>query len=399
MPETILVLNAGSSSIKFQLFGATEGGRLRSWLKGQLERIGQRPRLVAENAVGEVLIERTLPALEIATAQAAFEPVIGFLQGQLKGRLPTAIGHRVVHGGPNFGTPVQITEAVLGELERLAPLAPLHQPSNLAPIWAIWRKHPEIMQVACFDTAFHSGHPDIADRYAVPEGLYVEGVRRYGFHGLSYEYVLMRLRAIAPEAAKGRAILAHLGSGASMCAVVNGLSVESTMGFTALDGLPMGTRPGQLDPGIVLYLMSNKHMCAAEIEHLLYRECGLKGLSGISSDVRDLLASTSPQAKLAIEYFVYKVALNAAMLAGAMGGLDSLVFCGGIGEKAPTIRKMIAERLSWLGVEIEPAANNDCAVEISGSGAPVCCYVIPTDEESMIAHHTLSQLRKATSSP
>lgn len=398
MPETILVLNAGSSSIKFQLFGIKEGGRLRRRLKGQLEGIGQRPKLVAENAIGEVLIEQTLPALEITTVQAAFEPVIGFLQGHLKGRLPTAVGHRVVHGGPKFGTPVQVTETVLGELERLAPLAPLHQPNNLAPIWAIWRKHPEIMQVACFDTAFHRGHPDVADRYAIPEALYMEGVRRYGFHGLSYEYVLMRLRAIAPEVAQGRAVLAHLGSGASMCAVVNGVSVESTMGFTALDGLPMGTRPGQLDPGIVLYLISNKHMCAAEIEHLLYRECGLKGLSGISGDVRDLLASTSPQAKLAIEYFVYKVALNAAMLAAAMGGLDSLVFTGGIGERAPAIREMVAKRLAWLGVEIDPATNNTGTAEISASGSLVRCYVIPTDEESMIAHHTLSELRKAASS-
>jgi acetate kinase len=249
------------------------------------------------------------------------------------------------------------------------------------------------LQVACFDTAFHRGHPEVADRYALPEALYEEGVRRYGFHGLSYEYIADRLPSVAPELAKGRVVVAHLGSGASMCAIHAGKSVECTLGFTALDGLPMGTRPGQLDPGIVLYLMSEKGMSAKEIERFLYNECGLKGLSGISNDVRDLLESEDPRAKRALDHFVYRIALAAGMLASAMGGIDGFVFTAGIGENAPSIREAVAKRLTWLGLELDAEANAEGGRRISRVGSRVACYVIPTDEELMIARHTLTVLR------
>jgi acetate kinase len=249
------------------------------------------------------------------------------------------------------------------------------------------------LQVACFDTSFHRGHAPVADRFALPEELYRDGVRRYGFHGLSYEYIARHLSHVAPEIANGRVLVAHLGSGASMCAIVSGSSVESTMSFTALDGLPMGTRPGQLDAGVVLYLMSEKQMSAKAIERLLYHESGLKGLSGISNDVRDLLASKAPRAKLAIDYFVYRIVLSAGMLAAAMGGIDGFVFTAGIGENAPTIREAVIRRLSWLGLELDATANSRGAPLISQKGARVACYVIPTDEELMIARHTLRALR------
>jgi acetate kinase len=299
----------------------------------------------------------------------------------------------VVHGGPDYSAPTVATEVVLKRLDTLSPLAPLHQPNNLAPIRAVRARQPELLQVACFDTAFHRGHPEVADRYALPEALYAEGVRRYGFHGLSYEYITDRLPSVASELAKGRVVVAHLGSGASMCAIHSGKSVECTLGFTALDGLPMGTRPGQLDPGIVLYLMSEKGMSTKEIERFLYNECGLKGLSGISNDVRDLLESQDPRAKRALDHFVYRIALYAGMLASAMGGIDGFVFTAGIGENAPRIREAVATRLAWLGLELEAEANNKGAPRISREGSRVACYVIPTDEELMIAHHTLQVLR------
>jgi acetate kinase len=286
-----------------------------------------------------------------------------------------------------------IDDAVIERLEKLTPLAPLHQPNNLAPIRAVRARQHQLLQVACFDTAFHRNHPEIADRYALPEQFYAEGVRRYGFHGLSYEYIAGRLPEIAPEIARGRVIVAHLGSGASMCAISAGKSVESTLGFTALDGLPMGTRPGQLDPGIMLYLMSEKRMSAKEIEHLLYHDSGLKGLSGISNDVRDLLASPDPRAKLALDHFVYRISLFAGMLAGAMGGIEGFVFTAGIGENAPAIREAVAKRLAWLGLDLDLKANADGETRISREGSRVACYVIPTDEEFMIARQTLSVLQ------
>lgn len=392
MTETILVVNAGSSSIKFQLFLVAAHDELRRSLKGQIEGIGVRPRLIAKQIEGQLPIEEEWPAPEVATVPNALDKLVAFLRERL-GTLPTAIGHRVVHGGPDFSEPTAINDAVIERLEEFTPLAPLHQPNNLAPIRAVRARQHELLQVACFDTAFHRNHPEIADRYALPEQLYEEGVRRYGFHGLSYEYIAGRLPEIAPEIAHGRVVVAHLGSGASMCAISAGKSVESTMGFTALDGLPMGTRPGQLDPGIMLYLMSEKRMSAKEIERVLYNDSGLKGLSGISNDVRELLASPDPRAKLALDHFVYRISLFAGMLAAALGGIDGLVFTAGIGENAPAIREAVAKRLTWLGLDLDAKANASGEARISNKESRVVCYVIPTDEELMIARHTLAVLR------
>ena len=391
MSDTILVVNAGSSSIKFQLFSLDARDKLGRLLKGQIEGIGVHPRLTAKGGNG-LAIEEAWPAQEVASVPQALDKLVAFLRARL-GKLPTAIGHRVVHGGPDYSEPVVIDDAVLERLEALSPLAPLHQPNNLAPIRAVRARQPELLQVACFDTAFHRGHPEVADRYALPESFYAEGVRRYGFHGLSYEYIASRLPEIAPNIARGRVVVAHLGSGASMCAISAGKSMESTLGFTALDGLPMGTRPGQLDPGIVIYLMEEKRMSAKEIERFLYNECGLKGLSGISNDVRDLLASKDLRAKLALDHFVYRISLYAGMLASAMGGIDGFVFTAGIGENAPAIREAVAERLAWLGLDFDPQANAGGKSLISRAGSRLACYVIPTDEELMIARHTLAVLR------
>jgi acetate kinase len=390
--ETILVVNAGSSSIKFQLFALDGREPLQRLLKGQIEGIGVRPRLVAKGTDGKPPIEEIWAETEVASVPQALDKLVSFLRARL-GKLPTAIGHRVVHGGPDYTEPVVIDDAVLDRLETFSPLAPLHQPNNLAPIRAVRERQPQLVQVACFDTAFHRGHPEVADRYALPENLYADGVRRYGFHGLSYEYIANRLPEVAPDIARGRVVVAHLGSGASMCAISAGKSVESTLGFTALDGLPMGTRPGQLDPGIVLYLMEEKGMSAKEIERFLYNECGLKGLSGISNDVRELLESRAPRAKLALDHFVYRISLYAGMLAAAMGGVDGFVFTAGIGENAPTIRAAVAERLAWLGLDFDRAANASGKTLISRASSRVACYVIPTDEELMIARHTLAVLR------
>jgi len=398
MSETILVVNAGSSSIKFQLFEVGAGDQLQRRLKGQIEGIGVRPRLVAKDVKGEALIDKTWPSAEVGDVPAALGKVVEFLRAEI-GTLPIAVGHRVVHGGPDYSTPILIDASVVERLEAFAPLAPLHQPNNLGPIRTLLQRQPQIPQIACFDTAFHRGHPEVADRYALPEQFYLEGVRRYGFHGLSYEYIAAQLPKVAPDIAQGRVVVAHLGSGASMCAMQNGKSMESTMGFTALDGLPMGTRPGQLDAGIVLYLLTEKSMSAKEIERLFYYDSGLKALSGISNDVRDLLASSDPRAKRALDYFVYRIALFTGMLAAAMGGIDGFVFTAGIGENAPVIREAVAQRLTWLGLELDPEANAKGTGRISAKDSRVACYVIPTDEELMIARHTLRVLRAEVPTP
>jgi len=306
MSETILVVNAGSSSIKFQLFSVGTGDRLQRRLKGQIEGIGVHPHLVAKGADGASLIDKTWPPADAADVPAALGKVVEFLRAEI-GALPIAVGHRVVHGGPDYSAPILIDASVVERLEAFAPLAPLHQPNNLGPIRTLLLRQPQLPQVACFDTAFHRGHPEVADRYALPEQFYQEGVRRYGFHGLSYEYIASQLPKAAPDIAQDRVVVAHLGSGASMCALHAGRSVDSTMGFTALDGLPMGTRPGQLDAGIVLYLLTERGMSAKEIERLFYYDSGLKGLSGISNDERDLLARSDPRAKFALDYFVYLI--------------------------------------------------------------------------------------------
>lgn len=358
-------------------------------MKGQIDGIGTRPRLFAEADDGAPLIDKSYAPGEIADIPAAIAAAAHWLRASHTIE-PIAVGHRVVHGGPDYDRPVDVDQKVLARLERYSALAPLHQPNNLAPIRALMASRPELRQVACFDTAFHRTHSSLADRYAIPETFYRQGIRRYGFHGLSYEYVARRLCDVAPEVAKGRVIVAHLGSGASMCALAGGRSVESTMGFTALDGLPMGTRSGQIDPGVLLYLLTEKAMSAAALENLLYRESGLKGLSGISNDMRALEASDSPTAALAIDYFVYRIALFAGMLAAALGGLDAFVFTAGIGEKSAAIRARVAEKLAWLGVDFDPAANASGNSRISRPHSGAALYVIPTDEELMIAKHTLA---------
>jgi acetate kinase len=387
--ETILVVNAGSSSLKFQVFGFDATQALTRLLKGQLGGVGVRPRLHAANAEGRSVVDLTFPAEEVVDLSAALHVTAAWLRETQRVNL-VAVGHRVVHGGPEYSQPVRVNETVLERLARYIPLAPLHQPNNLAPIRAILQRSPDLPQVACFDTAFHRGHGSLADHYALPESLYEEGVRRYGFHGLSYEYIADRLPQVAPDVARGRVIVAHLGSGASMCALFDGRSVESTMGFTALDGLPMGTRPGQIDPGVVLYLMSEKGMDAAVVQHFLYSDCGLKGLSGISNDMRELEASADPRAAFAIDYFVYRIALNAGMLAAALGGLDAFAFTAGIGENSVSIRARVADRLAWLGAKIDAQANGSGAMRIAAADSRIGLLIVPTDEELMIARHTLA---------
>jgi acetate kinase len=389
--DTILVVNAGSSSVKFQIFAIEGEGKLRRQIKGQIDGIGSRPRLRATGVNGDPLADRAYPIEAVSDVPAAMAIAGGWLRDELR-ISPMAVGHRVVHGGPDYDRPVLIDHGVVSRLERFVALAPLHQPHNLAPIRSLLANFPALPQVACFDTAFHRTHGALADYYAIPYQLHAEGVRRYGFHGLSYEYIAKTLPQIAPDVAKGRVIVAHLGSGASMCALKAGRSIESTMGFTALDGLAMGTRPGQIDPGVVLYLISEKGMSASNVQNFLYRDCGLKGLSGISNDMRELEASEDPHAILAIEYFVYRIGLNAGMLAAALQGIDAFVFTAGIGENADRIRARIAEKLAWLGVVLDPAENSRHARLISRSDSRTPVYVVPTDEELMIAQHTLSLL-------
>ena len=393
--KPILVVNAGSSSLKFQLFENEPGPRVKRLLKGQLDGIGVRPRLRATKGDGAIAIDRMFSPEEVRDLPAAIQVTAEWLRGTENVDL-AAIGHRVVHGGPEYSEPILVSPEVLDRLARYVPLAPLHQPNNLAPIRTILELRPELPQVACFDTAFHRGHGPLADHFAIPEELYAEGVRRYGFHGLSYEYIADRLPQVAPELAQGRVIVAHLGSGASMCALAGGRSVESTLGFTALDGLPMGTRPGQIDPGVVLYLLTEKGMDAGAVQRFLYNECGLKGLSGVSNDMRELEASADPRAAFAIEFFVYRIALNAGMLAAALGGVDGFVFTAGIGENSAMIRARVTARLAWLGAKLAPEANARGQTLISSPDSRVAIYVLPTDEELMIARHTLAVVGPAS---
>lgn len=395
--DTILVVNAGSSSVKFQVFALETGGGLTRRIKGQIDGIGTKPRLRASGADGATLVDKTYAQAEVAEVPAALE-VVGAWLREDQSIDPIAVGHRVVHGGPDYDRPVVVDERVIERLERYIALAPLHQPHNLAPIRSIRARFPQLPQVVCFDTGFHRGHGAVAEHFAIPERFYQEGVRRYGFHGLSYEYIADRLRTVAPEIAGGKVIVAHLGSGASMCALAGGRSVESTMGFTALDGLPMGTRPGQIDPGVLLYLISEKRMDAAALERLLYHESGLKGLSGISNDMRELQANPDPRAKLAVDYFVYRAALCSGMLAAALGGLDAFVFTAGIGENSSVIRARIVEKIEWLGASIDSADNAANGLRISRPGSRVAVLVVPTDEELMIARHTMALLSESVPS-
>jgi len=390
MDGAILVLNAGSSSVKFQLFEPGAGGRLKRQFKGQFDGIATHPRLWAKDRAGAALVDRRWEAREVGDVPAALERVGAWLNDGLGGRRLAAVGHRVVHGGVAHAAPALVDDALLAGLDRLAPLAPLHQPHNLAAIRAIRRQRPDLPQVACFDTAFHRGHAEVAERYAIPQALHDEGVRRYGFHGISYEFIAAALPKVAPEIARGRVVVAHLGSGCSACAIHGGRSVDSTMGFTALDGLPMGTRSGQIDPGVLLYLLGERGWDAERLQRFLYHDCGLKGLSGLSNDMRDLLASEAPGARLAVDCFVYRIVREVGALAAAMGGFDGLVFTAGIGENAPAIRAGVIERLAWLGLRLDAAANAAGGPRLTRAGGGPSAWVVPTDEERMIAEHTLT---------
>ena len=391
--DALLVVNAGSSSLKFCVYSVDDGPAPALVSRGQIDGIGTRPRLRARDGRGATIADETLPVAEVADVAAAMDRVGSWLRKKYARTNLVAVGHRVAHGGPRYTAPVIVDETVLAALERFIPLAPLHQPHHLRPMRTLAERYPGIVQVACFDTAFHRGHPEVADRYALPEDLYKEGVRRYGFHGLSYEYIARRLPVVAPEVARSDVVVCHLGSGSSMCAIKDGRSVDSTMGFTALDGLPMGTRCGQLDPGVVLYLMAEKGYGVKDVEQLLYQRAGLRGLSGLSNDVRDLLASDDPRARLTLDYLVYRVAREIGSLAGAMNGIDAIVFTAGIGENSPEIRARICARASWLGVDVDDIANGEGGPRISTPRAAVSAWVIPTDEEGMIAEHTLEAWR------
>lgn len=390
---SVLCLNAGSSSVKFQLFDAIDGGELKQRLRGQLEGIGERPHLVAKDEQGQTLFDETYSVQEVANVEAGLPKLTAILSQQLKGRLPDVVGHRVVSGGTRFAKPVLIDADTLNYLEGLVPLMPLHLPPELKPISALRRLHPDLPQVCIFDTSFHHGHDMLRQRLPIPKDLHEEGVLSYGYHGISYEFIAGRLREIDPELAKGRVVVAHLGSGSSMCGMVDGRSVEASWGFSALDGLIMGTRPGRLDPGILLYLLKAKGMSVDQVTHMLYHDCGLKGLSGISNDVRELLESGDPRAALAIEAYCHSCAGMIASLAIGIGGLDGLVFTAGIGEHAAPVRENILKRLACLGAEIDKTANSANEQLISSSQSTFTCYVIPTNEELMIARHAVKLIR------
>lgn len=392
MRDTLLVVNAGSSSLKFHIYDIGGGTAPVFAFGGQVSGIGaERPSIKIRDQGGQILLEREFSAGRMADLQGAQQVIAEWLTGQLK-RPPVAVGHRIVHGGPDFNDSVVIDGDILHRLDALAPLAPLHQRNNLSPVHVIREHWPQMLQVACFDTAFHRGYDDVTERFALPQSYFDRGIRRYGFHGLSYEYIAQRLQQEMPAVAAGRVIVAHLGSGASACALRNGRSVENTMSFTALDGLPMSTRPGRLDAGVVLWMLE-QGMTHGEIQRLLYTESGLKGLSGISGDVRDLLASSAPEASLALRYYAYRVAENIAGLCVAAGGLDTLVFTAGVGENSPPVRASICERLAWLGIELDPQRNAANAGQISSSDSRIRVYVEPTNEEWVIAGKTLQKLR------
>ncbi len=390
MSRAVVSLNSGSSSIKFGVYDLDEAGVPVLTAGGKIERIGSAPQLRASGADGRLLAQRDWPG---TTGHAELlADLFRWGQQHLDGRDVIGVGHRVVHGGTRFVAPLRVDGDLLSALEAMNPLAPLHQPHNLAAIRTIAQIYPNMPQVACFDTAFHHGRPDAATRFAIPRELHDKGIRRYGFHGLSYEYIARRLTEVDPVLAEGRVIAAHLGNGASLCAMRGGRSVDTSMGFTALDGLVMGTRCGAIDPGVVLHLQTQMGMAPAEVENLLYHRSGLLGVSGIASDMRTLTASNAPEAEEAIELFAGRAAREAGGLVSSLGGLDGLVFTAGIGENASIIRARICEKLGWLGVTIDQAANAANRALISASDSKIAVRVLPTDEERMIALHTLAVL-------
>jgi acetate kinase len=389
--DLALVLNAGSSSLKFAVYGKLADGAARpTWrveASGQIEGIGTASKFHARAAGGETLAEKALGAAA-RDARGALAELAAWLRAHFGAARLVGIGHRVVHGGSRYAAPAVVTDEVLADLEALVPLAPLHQPHNLAPIRAFREQLPDVPQVACFDTGFHRGQPAVAELVPLPREIRDKGVQRYGFHGLSYEYIASVLPEAAPEIADGRVVVAHLGSGASLCALRARKSVECSFGFTALDGLCMGTRPGAIDPGVILYLFQTLGLSAKDVESLLYKKSGLLGISGVSNDMRDLLASAEPAAKLAVDYFVYRATKEIGAFAAVLGGVDGLVFTAGIGERSTEIRQRICAASAWLGVELDENANAKNGPRITTARSRVSAWVIPTNEELMIARHT-----------
>ena len=393
MSRQIGVINAGSSSIKFAIFNEDAGQSLM--FRGQMEKIGVGPTLTVEGPAGEKLIENEWGAKEV-DHKSATRIILQSLIGLLGGEAIEGIGHRVVHGGTEFTAPVAATKQVLASLRSLCPLAPLHQPHNLAPIESIMAEAPHIPQVACFDTAFHQTQPHLAHSFALPRELTDAGVRRYGFHGLSYEYVSGKLREVAPDHADGRIVVAHLGNGASLCAIHHGKSVATTMGFTAVEGLMMGTRCGSIDPGVLIYLMDERKMNARALEDLVYKKSGLLGVSGISSDMRTLRQSDDPRAREAIDLFIYRIVREIGSLAAALGGLDGIVFTGGIGQRDAKTRNEVIAGCAWLGAAIDEQLNAAGQGRIDAPSSLIPVWVLPTDEERVIARHTAALLTPRT---
>ena len=389
--EFLLILNAGSSSLKFCLYGRS-GKDWREAARGQIEGIGTAPHLKVKGSEGEALADAALDA-GVADGRRALDALASWLQSHYGGARVAAVGHRVVHGGSTFPRPVRVTAKVLAELRRLVPLAPLHQPYNLGAIEAVEERLPGVPQVACFDTSFHHGRHPVAELVPLPAEIRKGGVQRYGFHGLSYEYIASVLPAAAPEIARGKVIVAHLGSGASLCALRNRRSIDTTMGFTALDGLCMGTRPGSVDPGVILHLFQHLGLDTRQVETILYKKSGLLGISGISNDMRELLASRAPAARLAIDYFVYRAAKEIGALTAVLQGLDGLVFTAGIGENSPEIRRRIGDTCVWLSIALDAKLNRRGSGRISKPRRRPSAWVIPTNEELMIARHTAAVLR------
>jgi len=387
MDDYALVLNAGSSSLKFCVYRRPVAERWQLESRGQIQGIGTSPKLSAKDGQGTTLADNRLEDW-VCDGRAALDALASWLRSKYGGARVLGVGHRVVHGGARYAGPVVITREVLADLHELVPLAPLHQPYNLAAIETICERMPSVPQVACFDTGFHQGHAKVASVVPLPKDICRSGLQRYGFHGLSYEYIASVLPEVAPEIAKGRVIVAHLGSGASLCALKDGKSIDSTLGFTALDGLCMGTRPGALDPGVILYLFQKLGLSAKEVENILYKKAGLFGISGISNDMRELLARSEPEARLAVDYFIYRAAKEIGALTAVLGGIDGFVFTAGIGENSPDIRRRICEACSWLGLELDADANAKRGPRISTPRSKVSTWVIPTNEELMIARHT-----------
>jgi len=386
--DGIVVINAGSSSVKFAVYAAGGRDSLEQTARGEIEGLGLAPHFLATDGSGAVLAEKRWKKGDKAGLHDLLKTLIEWIEDHLgPGRLAAA-GHRVALGGLGHSAPVRIDGAEMEKLRALVPLAPLHQPHNLEPIGILKKLHPGLPQVACFDTAFHRTMPKVAELYGLPRRLIDAGAQRYGFHGLSYEYIASVLPKTDQKAASGRTVVAHLGSGASMCAMAAGRSVATTMGFSPLSGILMGTRPGELDPGIVIWLLRERGMDVDQVESMLYRESGLAGVSGVSSDMRALLASDDPRARQAIDLFVYRIGRELASLAAALQGLDALVFTGGIGENAAPVRAAVCRQSAWLGIALDEAANARGGPRISTPDSRVSVWVIPTDEEMTIARHT-----------